>query len=127
MWESDMNRKSSKMGRTRYCRLLVVVALGLAAGVTWRLAETAGTRTRQHSAWQLVVVQPGDSLWSIAQRHGPRNRDPRAIVSEIRRINELSSADLRIGQSLVVPCNPEPRRGGEVTYDGRRTRSGDPA
>ena len=122
-----MKGKSSEVAWTRYARLVAVVAFGLAAGATWRMVKTTGERTHRSTAWQLVIVQPGDCLWSIARRHGPRDRDLRAVVHEIRRINALSSENLRIGQSLVVPCNPEPRRGREVTCDGRRARLSDPA
>jgi LysM repeat protein len=47
----------------------------------------------------VVVVQPGDTLWTIAERVAPE-RDPRDIVTELRRRNGLPSADVRAGQRL---------------------------
>jgi nucleoid-associated protein YgaU len=49
-----------------------------------------------------VVVQPGDTLWSIASPVAG-NGDVRATVAEIRRLNGLSSARLVPGQTLQLP------------------------
>jgi LysM repeat protein len=49
-----------------------------------------------------VVVQPGDTLWSVAERHRP-SRDPYAVIREIRRLNGLSSNIVHVGQELTLP------------------------
>jgi nucleoid-associated protein YgaU len=49
-----------------------------------------------------VVVQPGDTLWSIASPVAG-DGDVRATVAEIRRLNGLSSAGLVPGQTLRLP------------------------
>ena len=49
-----------------------------------------------------VVVQPGDTLWSVAERHRP-SRDPYAVIREIRRLNGLSSNIVHVGQELALP------------------------
>jgi len=51
---------------------------------------------------EIVVVQPGDSLWSVAERHRPE-RDPTVVVEELRRLNGLGSAPLQVGQRLILP------------------------
>lgn len=48
-----------------------------------------------------VVVEPGDTLWSIARTQVPGG-DPRDIVGNIREINQLSSAEIFPGQVLDV-------------------------
>jgi hypothetical protein len=48
-----------------------------------------------------VQVQPGDTLWSIAQRVAPQ-RDPRQVVDKLRRLNHLHSVSLTPGQTLKV-------------------------
>ncbi len=45
---------------------------------------------------QTITVQHGDSLWSLARRHGTE-------VEVLRQLNELQSDTLRIGQTLVLP------------------------
>ena len=49
-----------------------------------------------------VVVQPHDTLWSIATRVSGR-RDPHAAVAEIRRLNGLDGVVVHPGQTLVLP------------------------
>lgn len=51
----------------------------------------------------IVVVQPGDSLWSIAERVAP-NADPRDVISAIQSFNHLGSADVMAGQQLGIPA-----------------------
>lgn len=48
-----------------------------------------------------VVVQSGDTLWSIAVRVAPE-ADPRQTVARIAAANQLAGATLRPGQTLTV-------------------------
>jgi hypothetical protein len=48
----------------------------------------------------VIVVQPGDSLWSLAESLAP-GQDPRPVVDVLARAN--GGTTLRAGQSLVVP------------------------
>jgi hypothetical protein len=49
-----------------------------------------------------VVVQPDDTLWSIATRTQP-HRDPYTAVGEIQRLNGLTSYVVHPGETLVLP------------------------
>ena len=49
-----------------------------------------------------VVVQPGDTLWSIAESVADGN-DVRAVVDSIQELNALVGADLVPGQVLQLP------------------------
>lgn len=51
-----------------------------------------------------VVVGPGDTLWQIARERSPE-RDPRAVVADVVRLNELSSAGVQAGQTVLVPVD----------------------
>jgi Tfp pilus assembly protein FimV len=48
------------------------------------------------------VVEPGDTLWSIASMIAP-DHDPRAVVLEIERVNEDAADGLVPGQTLAIP------------------------
>lgn len=49
-----------------------------------------------------VVVQQGDTLWSIAASHYPAD-DVRARVDDIEQANGLQSPVIRVGQTLQLP------------------------
>ncbi len=53
------------------------------------------------AAFQVVTVQAGDSLWSVAQRVDSTD-DPRAIVDRLKALNDLDSSVLQPGQVLRV-------------------------
>jgi LysM repeat protein len=80
----------------------VVAALALAGLLMSRPSSMAGDRP-EPAARQTIVVQPGQTLWSIAKDFAPQ-RDVRETVYEIRRINGLDSAMVRSGQILVLPA-----------------------
>ncbi|WES65801.1 LysM peptidoglycan-binding domain-containing protein [Microbacter sp. GSS18] len=81
--------------------LPAVVALSLAV-----IGGGAAIANRDAGApagsFQTVTVDPGDSLWSIAQEIAPA-ADPRDVVDAITRLNALDGAVLRAGQSLAIP------------------------
>lgn len=54
------------------------------------------------------VVQPGDTLWSIAELYTPATGDVRAAVSLIRSANEATSGLLAVGDVIEVPVGKIP-------------------
>lgn len=50
-----------------------------------------------------VVVAPGDTIWDLAETHKPNGTQTPDVVEWIRRENNLSTSNLSIGQSLMVP------------------------
>jgi hypothetical protein len=71
--------------------LFLLVAPGLARG-------DGPDRPAQRITY---VVEPGDTLWSIARRVAP-GRDPRPVVDGLIRANDLR-AGLQAGQELSIP------------------------
>jgi LysM repeat protein len=54
------------------------------------------------SSEQVVVVRPGETVWSIAERMAA-GRDPRMLVDEIATRNHIDAGVVVPGQSLIVP------------------------
>ena len=77
--------------------MLTVARAGAALGGTF-LASSE----RRLPHVQNVVVEPGDTLWSIAERVEP-GRDPRPVVDALAR--QLGSSTLMPGQTLAVPAS----------------------
>ncbi|KPF41793.1 peptidoglycan DD-metalloendopeptidase family protein [Rhizobium sp. AAP43] len=91
------------------------------------LPGTSGSRDKQQNATASAAgkaaagagsgsyeVKPGDSLIRIAQAHG-------VSVDELKRANNLSTGNIRIGQSLAIPAS-----GAKPTQVASATPSADP-
>jgi LysM repeat protein len=87
---------------------LVVTGLTIAALLASVLASGGAQATNHGQAragyqgMHKVVVQPGQTLWSIALAAEPA-ADTRIVVGEIMTANALSSSTISAGQLLWVP------------------------
>ena len=54
----------------------------------------------------VVVVEPCDTLWSIAREYMGQDGDPRRLIYEIGRLNDLQSPLIYPGQTLLLPVWP---------------------
>ncbi len=79
-------------------RAVAVLAVLGAAGFGFAAVAHGGSPRPETT----VVVQPGDTLWSIAAEHYPSD-DPRVRVEDIERANGLSSPVIHTGQTLELP------------------------
>lgn len=75
----------------------VVLIVGIAV-VAWSVMARS---SNAHGAKQVLTVKPYETLWSIAQSHYAG--DIRDAIWQIERANHLRSADVRVGQRLVLP------------------------
>ena len=75
-------------------RLILVVALSLFLWASFaRSSDASGPEQR-------YIVQPADTLWSIAAL---RYSDPREGVYELRERNRLAGTTILPGQVLILP------------------------
>jgi Tfp pilus assembly protein FimV len=81
--------------------LLVAIGLGIAALTAATVRDGAGTGL-QLAGRASVVVEPGDTLWSIAAEAAPEE-DTRAVVDAIEVANDLDSTVLVPGMVLRLP------------------------
>ena len=80
----------------------VLLSLTLVPAVA---AGVASTFSPSPASSTTVVVQPGQSLWQVAQATAP-NGDTASMVARIADANGITSADqLRPGQRLEVPLS----------------------
>jgi nucleoid-associated protein YgaU len=85
----------------------VVAGLSIAIGLTIAAVTVSVELGGQGGGLELagsatVVVQSGDTLWSLAQELAPEE-DPRAVVDAIVDLNVLDGVDLVPGQVLQLP------------------------
>jgi hypothetical protein len=96
----------SRLRLTRRARRLSVV-LALGAGValgSWLGPLVGGGGgDLQLAGERSVVVQAGDSVWSIAADFAAPDEDVRAVVDAIEELNDLDGARVVPGQVLQLP------------------------
>jgi LysM domain len=105
-------RSSEHLGRLRLTRrgrvVLIAAATLVASMLGFGLASAAMATDHRipappaHRGLSRVVVQPGQTLWSIAVRTDP-SADPRLIEQRIIEFNGLSSSSVAAGQRLWIP------------------------
>ncbi len=50
-----------------------------------------------------MAILSGDTLWEIAKRNNPYNKDIRIIIYEIMEINNMKSANIKAGSVIKIP------------------------
>lgn len=98
--------QSSRVRLTGRGRLVVLgLFLVLAAAGVALLAPAsgaAGPSGDRSGGREVAVVRPGDTLWSLTERHRPGG-DPFDTIEQIRRINRLPDYTVHAGQRLRLP------------------------
>lgn len=79
-------------------RLLAAVA----AVSLFGLGLAVGAHGSTSAGYTTIVVQPGDTLWSIAAARYPAD-DVRVRVDDIEQANGLASPTIQVGQTLRLP------------------------
>jgi hypothetical protein len=81
--------------------LIAVIVIAVLSGGSAIASHEAGAPAGTFTS---ISVMPGDSLWSIATTVAPES-DPRDVVAEISRLNNLHSDTLSAGQTLAIPSS----------------------
>jgi hypothetical protein len=105
-------QESAPLRLTRRGRLVVGVFAVLLATVALSVIATAAAGRAQASnhgrdgagyqGMHQIVVQPGETLWTIASQAEP-SADPRQVIAEIMTVNSMSSTVVQAGELLWVP------------------------
>jgi hypothetical protein len=87
----------------------LAITVGAVALCLLSLAAASGAQAASHGAaragyrgMRQVVVDPGQTLWSIASAAEPA-ADPRAVIQQIIEANSLAGGTIQAGQVLWVP------------------------
>jgi len=78
-----------------FVRILLIVGIAV---LVWSAVAHSSVA---HGAKQVVTVKPNDTLWSIAERR--YGGDVRDAIWRIQQANHLTTADVSVGQKLVLP------------------------
>jgi hypothetical protein len=81
---------------------ILVAALAVVVGVILGGGSGGTAVASKPGAPRAVVLQPGDTLWSIATEFAPDGIDPRSYVHALEQLNGLEGAP-RAGMQLTLP------------------------
>jgi hypothetical protein len=91
----------TRRGRLLVSLAVLLLAIGGAVLLTGGGAALAGT-DQPAARHQQVTVQPGQTLWQIAERAAPGS-DPRETVQRILDLNGLQTSEVQAGTALQLP------------------------
>lgn len=99
---------TSRLRLTRRGRAVLtgLVAVPLIAATVFAGLNGGGAMASRDAAttvFATVTIQPGESLWDVAQDAAPAS-DPRDVVRRIMDLNQLESAVVQPGQRLAMPA-----------------------
>lgn len=77
--------------------LVIAAVLSMISG-----GDAAASLENGSAAFEYVTVEPGQSLWSIAESIAP-TVDPREVVADFVSLNQLGGADVEPGERLAIP------------------------
>lgn len=103
----SLARPTSRLRITRRGRAVlatIVIVPLLAMALAFAAGGGAATATGDLSIadFEYVTVEPGQSLWQVAETIAP-GADPRDVISDIMRLNGLHSSVVHPGERLAIP------------------------
>jgi hypothetical protein len=94
---------------TRRGRIVVAAVFALIIGLSSVVLATSAQATRSGGGAGApgkyvakVVVQPGQSLWAVAESSDP-DADTRLVIADIEQMNSMTGDQLQPGETLWVP------------------------
>jgi len=100
-----MPKANKRFKKTRAVkRLLLVLVISLTFNLIFGLSSIFKATATGNPAnnFATLIVQKGDTLWTIARQYRSGD-DPRALVHEIKKLNQLSESSIYPGQALKIP------------------------
>lgn len=89
--------------RRRFTLMPIITLAALSLMVTVPALSSMHLYAAAPQHYALVVVHPGDTLWSIASAHTASTNDVQETIDRISEVNHLSGASIEPGQRLRVP------------------------
>ncbi|MBX3104533.1 MAG: LysM peptidoglycan-binding domain-containing protein [Microbacteriaceae bacterium] len=84
--------------------VLAVIAIAIAGSVAALSISNSAIATAGLTSddFQYVTVQPGETLWQLAESIAP-SADPRDVIADLVRLNGIEGSTIHPGQELAIP------------------------
>ena len=97
-----MKRRERTTERNIFGLLLLIAVLLILAALLFGRTSVRAEEGNKTPVYTVIMVTPGDSLWSLARTYAPGNTDIRDYIEVLREINNLKGENLRTGTSLII-------------------------
>lgn len=82
---------------------LFIITIGsIVFGSIFSAAQNPDEAILGSKCYKSIVIEHGDSLWEIAEKHCNDNVSVREYVDELKTLNALTSETIHAGQHLLV-------------------------
>ncbi len=83
--------------------LILIVFVVIILGSSIHIFATSSDNRNYYKYYTSIEIQPGDTLWSIADRYtSPINKDKEEYISEICKLNNITEDKIRSGESIII-------------------------
>lgn len=104
------NKNKSAGMNKRLLLASAVFILLLAAILLLQLPSRTEAGSFREKYYKSVELQPGDSLWSIAEEYGSKEYGSyKEYIEEVKEMNHLTSNRIYSGRSICIPYYAEKR------------------
>jgi predicted Zn-dependent protease len=97
-----LTRRGRALARLAAVVVLAAVGIGLMLLLTGAFGPAAAGTEPTAPATRVIVVQPGQTLWSIAAQVAPK-ADRRDTIARIVELNALANSSVSAGARIAVP------------------------
>lgn len=101
-----MRRRYAITNRRRFVISIVVITFLLPFISTLILGKPSASALTVHEPYtyyEVVKIQPGDTLWEIASRYKDERTDIRQYIKTIQDFNQMTSDFIQAGHHIIVP------------------------
>lgn len=75
----------------------------IVSGSDSNVAYAAVEGSSKANSHKTFIVTQGDTLWTIARDHAPKNADVRDYISDLKKLNDMKTSALKEGMTLLLP------------------------
>lgn len=98
-------RRAQKRTRKAFIVMLTFAFITVLSGCFGGMLTSAHNNTNEEICYVSIEIQPGDTLWDIAEEYMPDEYGSvKEYVSELKKLNGLTSSDIQSEHYLLVAC-----------------------
>lgn len=94
-----IKRRYALKNKRKFFSFILIVS-----AIMFTLIYTTSVSGLEETKYRTVAVNPGDSLWSLAEKYGG-DGDIRAYIHTVKEINNMDSSMLYENTSILLPAD----------------------